>query len=64
MTLTRGSAQYAPDDLPALHSFTLGLDKDAEAVVAGLTLPHSNGPTEGTDTSAGFALLRQRVLLS
>ncbi len=63
------------DDLPALHSFTLGLEKDKQAVIAGLTLPYSNGPTEGTNTKvkllkrqmygrAGFALLRQRILLS
>ncbi|MFJ2028617.1 ISL3 family transposase [Streptosporangium sp. NPDC087985] len=63
------------DDLPALHSFALGLEKDKQAVVAGLTLPYSNGPMEGTNTKvkllkrqmygrAGFALLRQRILLS
>ncbi|WP_410007854.1 ISL3 family transposase [Planotetraspora sp. A-T 1434] len=63
------------DDLPALHSFVHGLRKDLPAVVAGLTLPYSNGPMEGTNTKvklikrqmygrAGFALLRQRILLS
>jgi transposase len=62
-------------DLPALHAFVRGLRKDLDAVVAGLTLPYSNGPIEGTNTTfkllnrqmygrAGFALLRQRVLLS
>jgi transposase len=61
-------------DLPALHSFAQGLEKDRVAVVAGLTLPWSNGPTEGTVNRlkmikrqmfgrAGFALLRKRVLL-
>lgn len=35
------------DDLPALHTFTDGLIKDCEAGIAGLTLPYSNGPTEG-----------------
>lgn len=35
------------DDLPALHSFVTGLDKDRKAVEAGLSLPYSNGPTEG-----------------
>ena len=35
------------DDLPALHAFADGLDKDYDAVVAGLTLPYSNGATEG-----------------
>jgi transposase len=38
------------EDLPALHTFTDGLDKDHEAAVAGLTYPHSNGPTEGVNT--------------
>jgi transposase len=63
------------DDLPALHAFVHGLRKDLPAVVAGLTLPYSNGPIEGANTKvkllkrqmygrAGFALLRQRILLS
>lgn len=63
------------DDLPVLHSFALGVEKDKQAVIAGLTLPYSNGPMEGTNTKvkllkrqmygrAGFALLRQRILLS
>jgi transposase len=62
-------------DLPAVHAFVRGLRKDLSAVVAGLTLPYSNGPIEGTNTKvkllrremygrAGFALLRKRVLLS
>ena len=62
-------------DLPALHTFVRGLRKDLDAVAAGLTLPYSNGPIEGTNTTfkllkrqmygrAGFALLRQRILLS
>ena len=63
------------DDLPALHGFVRGLRKDLPAVVAGLTLPYSNGPIEGVNTKvkllkrqmygrAGFALLRQRILLA
>jgi transposase len=63
------------DDLPALHGFIHGLRMDLPAVVAGLTLPYSNGPTEGTNTKvkllkrqmygrAEFALLRQRILLA
>ncbi|GAA3284042.1 ISL3-like element IS466 family transposase [Dactylosporangium vinaceum] len=63
------------DDLPALHSFAHGLRMDLPAVVAGLTLPYSNGPIEGANTKvkllkrqmygrAGFALLRQRILLA
>ena len=62
-------------DLPALHAFVRGLRKDLDAVVAGLSLPYSNGPIEGANTKfkllkrqmygrAGFALLRQRILLS
>jgi transposase len=62
------------DDLPALHSFTHGLDMDRPAVEAGLTLPYSNGATEGVNNKtkllkrqtygrAGFALLRHRILL-
>jgi transposase len=56
-----------------LNSFVSGLERDKAAVVAGLTLPHSNGQVEGQITKlklikrtmygrAGFALLRQRVL--
>jgi transposase len=63
------------DDLPALHGFVHGLRRDLPAVVAGLTLPYSNGPIEGANTKvkylkrqmygrAGFALLRQRILLA
>ncbi|HEX5116094.1 MAG TPA: transposase [Pseudonocardiaceae bacterium] len=63
------------EDLPALHVFTDGLEKDHHAAVAGLTYPHSNGPTEGVNTKikmlkrqtygrAGFALLRKRILLN
>ncbi|NUL06553.1 transposase [Streptomyces lunaelactis] len=54
--------------------FLTGLDQDREAVLAGLTLPYSNGPTEGVNTEtkllarqmygrAGFPLLRHRILL-
>jgi hypothetical protein len=63
------------DDLPALHSFVHGLEMDRQAVEAGLTLPYSNGATEGINNKtkllkrqtygrAGFALLRHRILLS
>ncbi|MGC5322334.1 ISL3 family transposase [Micromonospora arida] len=63
------------DALPALHGFVHGLRMDLPAVVAGLTLPYSNGPMEGANTKvkllkrqmygrAGFALLRQRILLA
>jgi transposase len=62
-------------DLPPLHGFVRGLRKDLPAVVAGLSLPYSNGPIEGANTKvkllkrqmygrAAFPLLRQRILLS
>ena len=48
--------------------------RDIDAVIAGLTLPYTNGPTEGVNTKtkriarqmhgrAGFTLLRHRILL-
>ena len=62
-------------ELPARHAFVRGLRKDQAAVVAGLSMPYSNGPIEGANTKvkllkrqmygrAGFPLLRQRILLS
>ena len=61
-------------DLPSLHSFARGLDLDAQAVIAAVTLPFHNGRTEGVNTKtkmikrqmygrAGFTLLRHRILL-
>jgi transposase len=35
------------DDQPDLRSFTTGLKRDHEAVLNGLTLPHSSGKVEG-----------------
>ncbi|GHO63539.1 hypothetical protein KSC_024310 [Ktedonobacter sp. SOSP1-52] len=66
-------AQVADSQIPELQSFTLGIERDKPAVVAGLTLPHSNGIVEGKVNKlklikrmgfgrAGFPLLRQRVL--
>ena len=62
-------------DLQDLHSFTHGLKRDHDAVLAGLTLPYSSGAVEGnvnrlkmikrqTYGRAGSALLRKRVLLA
>ena len=59
--------------IPELQRFANGLERDKAAVLAGLTLSHSNGQGEGQGTRiklikrmmfgrAGFALLRQRVL--
>ena len=72
--LTDWMTAVESSDLPALHVFVRGLRKDLDAVVAGLSLPYSNGPIEGTNTKfkllkrqmygrAGFDL-RQRILLS
>jgi transposase len=63
------------DALSALHAFARGLNNDRAAVDAGLTMPYSNGPTEGVNNKikllkrqtygrAGFTLLRQRNLLN
>jgi hypothetical protein len=59
--------------IPELLRLAKGLERDKAAVLAGLTLSHSNGQVEGQVTRiklikrmmfgrAGFALLRQRVL--
>ncbi|MGG5754159.1 transposase [Zafaria sp. Z1313] len=63
------------DTLPSLRSFANGIDRDRDAVIAGLSLPYSSGVVEGNINRikmlkrqmygrAGFPLLRQRVLLS
>lgn len=72
--LSRWIVQVRAVDLPHLHAFTRGLERDLDAVIAALTLPYSNGPTEGVNTKtkriarqmhgrAGFTLLRHRILL-
>ncbi|MFI2303144.1 ISL3 family transposase [Actinacidiphila glaucinigra] len=72
--LARWIVRVRTTDLPHLHSFARGLDRDRDAVIAALTLPFSNGPTEGVNTKtkriarqmhgrAGFRLLRHRILL-
>ena len=66
-------AQVAESNLPELQSFASGVEKDKDAVQAGLTWPINNGMVEGHVTKlklikrtmygrAGFSLLRQRVL--
>jgi transposase len=66
-------AKVAESQIPELQSFLFGIERDKSAVVAGLTLPHSNGIVEGKVNKlkllkrmgygrAGFPLLRQRVL--
>jgi len=66
-------AQVNESQIRELQSFGAGIERDKEAVVAGLTLSQSNGLIEGKVNKlklikrmgygrAGFALLRQRVL--
>ncbi|GAA3744882.1 transposase [Spinactinospora alkalitolerans] len=61
--------------IPELDSFVRGLGRDWDAVVAGLTLPHSSGVVEGHVNRlkmlkrqmygrANPDLLRKRVLLA
>ncbi|WP_323185475.1 ISL3 family transposase [Streptomyces sp. NBC_01214] len=63
------------DDLPSLHTLATGIERDRDAVIAGLTLPWNSGVVEGHVNRikmlkrqmfgrAGFALLRKRVLMS
>ncbi|MFI9552764.1 ISL3 family transposase [Nonomuraea endophytica] len=40
-------AAVRADDLPHLHAFANGLQRDHDAVLAGLTLPYSSGAVEG-----------------
>ncbi|MBB5803356.1 transposase [Saccharothrix ecbatanensis] len=65
--------QAEAGDVREIRAFATALRRDWDAVVAGLTLPHSNGPTEGNVNRlklikramfgrAGFDLLRRRVL--
>jgi len=66
-------AQAHESQLPELVSFANGVEREKQAVQAGLTLAINNGQVEGQVTriklikrmmygKAGFALLRQRVL--
>ncbi|MFE7430452.1 ISL3 family transposase [Streptomyces sp. NPDC057545] len=63
------------DDLPSVHTLAAGIDRDRDAVIAGLTLPWNSGVVEGHVNRikmlkrqmfgrAGFQLLRKRVLLA
>ncbi|MFD5326819.1 hypothetical protein [Streptomyces sp. NPDC127092] len=62
------------DDFPS-HTLAAGIERDRDAVIAGLTLPWNSGVVEGHVNRikmlkrqmfgrAGFALLRKRVLLA
>ncbi|MFB6979124.1 transposase [Streptomyces scopuliridis] len=61
------------NDLPSLHTLAAGIDRERDAVIAGLPLPWNSGVVEGhvnrikmlkrqMFARAGFALLRKRVL--
>ncbi|MFE4801989.1 transposase [Streptomyces sp. NPDC056708] len=63
------------DDLRSLHTLAAGIDRDLDAVIAGLSQPWSSGAVEGHVNRikmlkrqmfgrAGFQLLRKRVLLA
>lgn len=65
--------QVSESDIAEIQRFVKGLERDKEAVLAGLTLIHSNGQVEGFVNKlklikrmgygrAAFPLLRQRVL--
>jgi transposase len=63
------------DDVPNLHSFTAGVERDRTAVVKGLTVHTAPGPVKGTvnrikvikrqmHDRAKFDMLRKRILLT
>ncbi|MFC7310854.1 ISL3 family transposase [Streptomyces monticola] len=73
--LTDWIARTRAADLPFLHAFATGLERDRAAVDAAVTLPWHNGRTEGANTKvklikrqlygrAGHRLLRQLILLN
>ncbi|OEV39507.1 transposase [Kitasatospora aureofaciens] len=73
--LTGWITQVRAADLPFLHAYVTGLERDRTAVDHALTLPWRNGRTEGVNNKikllkrqtygrAGYRLLRQRILLS
>jgi transposase len=73
--LTRWMEQAEASGLEEFQTFVKGLRRDEAAVRAGLSLPWSNGPTEGNNNRlkllkrsmygrANFDLLRKRVLLA
>ena len=73
MRLDTWLAQANQSNIPELRSFAAGVEKDKEAVKAGLTWWINNGMVEGHVTKlklikrqgygrAGFPLLRKRVL--
>ncbi|MFC4116994.1 transposase [Nonomuraea zeae] len=68
-------AAVRADDIPQLHSFAHGIERDLDAVTNGLSLPFSSGAVEGNVTRvkalkrsrygrAGLDLLRKIILYS
>ena len=66
-------AAVAVSEIRELRTFAAGLQRDGDAVRAGLSVPYSNGQTEGQIQrlkglkramygQAGFELLRKRML--
>ncbi|MFD4143109.1 hypothetical protein [Streptomyces sp. NPDC058572] len=66
---------FRQDGLAGLRTLATGIDRDRDAVTAGLTLPWNSDVVEGHVSRikmlnrqmfgrAGFALLRKRVLLA
>jgi transposase len=47
-------AAVRTDDLPHLHTFANGLERDHAAVLSGLTPPYSSGPVEGKAAKIKF----------
>lgn len=73
--LTGWISRIRDTELPFLHSYATGRERDRTAVDHALTLPWHNGRTEGVNNKiklikrqtcgrAGHRLLRQRILLS
>ncbi|WP_414170567.1 transposase [Streptoverticillium reticulum] len=62
--LTGWIAQARDTDLPFLHSFTTGLERDRAAVDAALTLPHHNGRTEGVNNKIEPSSARPTAVLA
>ncbi|WP_407917973.1 hypothetical protein [Kitasatospora sp. NE20-6] len=46
------------DDLPGLHTLAAGIDRDRDAVVAGLTLPGTPASSKATSTGSGCSSAR------
>lgn len=71
--LSHWMIQVRAAELPHLHAFTRGLERDRDAVNAAITLPYSNTPPKASTPRpnespdmhgrAVFTLLRHRILL-